>query len=101
MGKYFLTHSSTDDINSIWNYTCTVWSESQADKYFDLLLNAFEAIAENPSVGKSYKEIGQGVFGTYVGKHIIMFRINSLEAIEIIRVLHGRMDLISRMKDEP
>ena len=27
------------DLTEIWNYTVDTWSESQADKYYDELLN--------------------------------------------------------------
>ena len=36
MAKYFLTHKAVDDLSKIWEYTYEVWSENQADKYYQL-----------------------------------------------------------------
>ena len=39
MAKYKLTNKAVDDLTQIWNYTLDKWSESQADKYYYMLLD--------------------------------------------------------------
>lgn len=34
-----------------------------------------------------------------VGKHIIFYRIIQFRGIEVLRILHGRMDLKNRMDE--
>ena len=38
MGEYFLTQKAVEDLSVIWNSTVEEWSESQADKYYYMLL---------------------------------------------------------------
>jgi toxin ParE1/3/4 len=93
MAKYFLTNKAVDDLSRIWEYTYEVWSEGQADKYYQMLIESCEEIAKAPEIGKSYNEIGKAILGVRVGKHIIFYRVVQLNDIEIVRILHQRMDL--------
>lgn len=99
MAKYVLTNKAVEDLTRIWNYTYEVWSENQADKYYELIIAAFEEIAESPALGKSYEKISKEILGFKVGKHIVFCRVPALKKIEIIRVLHARMDLKNRLKE--
>ncbi|MEO8149117.1 MAG: type II toxin-antitoxin system RelE/ParE family toxin [Bacteroidia bacterium] len=99
MAKYFLTNKASDDLSEIWNYTYEAWSENQADKYYELLIAAFKEIAKNPDIGKHYEEISTELLGIRVGKHIVFYRQANFREIEILRILHERMDLKSRMQE--
>ena len=99
MAKYFLTNKALEDLSKIWEYTYDVWSESQADKYYELLIDAFEGISRNPEIGKSYDEIDKAILGLGVGKHIVFYRVAKSDEIEIIRILHQRMDLKNRFDE--
>ena len=39
MAKYKLTNKAVDDLAKIWNYHFDKWSESQAEKYYYMLLD--------------------------------------------------------------
>ena len=47
MAKYKLTNKAVADLSKIWEYTFEVWSEKQADKYYDGLISNCEEISEN------------------------------------------------------
>ena len=96
MLNYFLTNKAVEDLSDIWLYTYNVWSEKQADNYYNLLTDSFNDIASNPSIGKKFIEIDHVIQGYYVGKHIIFYK-NINENIEIIRILHQNMDLKRRL----
>jgi toxin ParE1/3/4 len=98
MAKFKLTNYAIKDLSDIWNYTFDNWSESQADKYYKLILNACAAIAKRPQQGKVYDEIYTGLKGKKISKHIIFYRIMEDKSVEIIRILHERMDLKNRLK---
>jgi toxin ParE1/3/4 len=100
MAKYRLTNKAVDDLSHIWKYTYEEWSESQADRYYQLLLSACSAIAEKPEVGKNYQDILGEIFGYGVGKHIIFYRKITEIEIEVVRILHRRMDLKHRIKEQ-
>jgi len=99
MAKYYLTKKAIEDLSKIWDYTFEEWSEYQADKYYQMLIDNFNEISQNHDLGKNYEDIASTLFGFKAGKHIIFYRrINSTE-IEITRILHEMMDLKRKIKE--
>ncbi len=98
MPNFELTNEAVTDLESIWNYTFENWSENQADKYYNLLINMCQNISENPNLGKNYSEIRSDLKGLRVKSHIIFYRIIEEKPIEITRILYGRMDLKRRLE---
>ena len=99
MAKFHLTHKAVEDLNKIWNYTFEEWSEKQADKYYQMLLDNFQTLADNPDLGKKYEGIATDLFGLRAERHIIFFRRIQKNEIEITRILHERMDLKNRINE--
>ncbi|PZD76568.1 type II toxin-antitoxin system RelE/ParE family toxin [Mesonia sp. K7] len=99
MAKVVLRQEAIDDLNNIWFYTFETWSETQADKYYATIKMACNGIADNPNVGKEYDGINKNLLGVKSEKHIIFYQIINLERIEIIRILHERMDLKNRITE--
>jgi toxin ParE1/3/4 len=99
MAKYFLTNKAVEDIDEIWNYTRTRWSENQADKYYGFLIQTFQEIAKTPDHGKKYDEIRNDLLGSKAGRHIIFYRIIKPNQVEILRILHEKMDLKSKLEE--
>ncbi|MFM2156880.1 MAG: hypothetical protein RL516_1629 [Bacteroidota bacterium] len=93
MAKFKLTNKAVEDLAAIWQYTSVTWSERQADKYYLLLIKSCEELAASPKLGKSYNEIAPGILGFIAYRHLIFFRKISDKEIEVIRILHGQMDL--------
>ncbi|CAM3410520.1 type II toxin-antitoxin system RelE/ParE family toxin [Aequorivita lipolytica] len=96
MAEYKLTNKAVADLSKIWNYTFEVWSEQQADKYYDSLISNCQEIAENPDLGKNYEGISKQLLGMKANRHIIFYRPLSESYVEITRILHERMDLRKR-----
>lgn len=93
MAKYHILSKAFDDLSDIWDYTFDVWSETQADKYYESLLQSCQQIATNPALGKRYPEIGNTLLGFKTGEHIIFYIESDSEEIDIVRILHAKMDL--------
>ena len=93
MAKFYLTNKAVEDLETIWDYTVATWSESQAEIYYSLLINSCQELANNPNLGKSYDVVVNDVLGFKTGQHLIFYHIISENEIEIIRFLHGMMDL--------
>lgn len=93
MAAYKLTKLAVQDLSEIWEYTLDTWSERQADKYYEFILDTCNEIAQHPSNGKNYDIAQKGVLGWKTGEHIIFYKAISESEIEIIRILHGMMDL--------
>lgn len=98
--KFKLTKEATNDLEIIWTYTLHTWSNVQADRYFNLIMNEIEFLTENPNYGKDYSEIHKGYYWAQVKSHFIFYRIDfKNDEIEIIRILHQQMDITSRLND--
>lgn len=97
MGKYHFTNKAQDDLIDIWDYTVEEWSQNQAEKYYNLIIASCIDLANNPQFGKSYEIISLNILGYKCGEHIIFYREISKNEIEIIRILHGMMDLKSKL----
>jgi toxin ParE1/3/4 len=97
MTKFYLTNKAVEDLADIWNYTLENWSERQADKYYDLLIMTCSTLANDPKMGKQYDILSEEILGYKIRKHIIFFQIISKREIEIVRILHGMMDLKSKI----
>lgn len=100
MATFKLTNKAVDDLARIWNYTLHEWSESQADNYYQMLIDNFNKIANNPEIGKNYSGIIENLLGFKVGRHIVFYRKMNNEGIEIARILHEQMDLKNRTKEK-
>ncbi len=99
MAKYFLSNRAVEDLSEIWGYTYNTWSENQADKYYEILIDACKVLSESPEIGKAYPEIADEILGFRVSKHIIFYRSAKPNEIEVWRILHGRMDLKSKIEE--
>ena len=99
MAGYSFTNKAVNDLSDIWNYTRDSWSEKQADKYYTMLLDFCKELSDKPNIGKKYDEVYTDLFGYRVNQHIIFYRVISDKEIEIVRILHIRMDMKSRLND--
>jgi toxin ParE1/3/4 len=97
--KYILTNKAVEDLSGIWNYYYETWSETQADKYYLMLLDVCQDLADGNAKGKQYPEIHSEILSIRAGQHIVFFRRIRQDTIEIIRIFHSRMDTKNRMKE--
>ena len=92
-----VSEKAQKDLINIWEYTFQKWSLEQADRYFNILVHGMNEICKNPDLGKSYEYFRKDYFGYNQKSHIIFYRIINNETIEIIRILHQKMDLHNRI----
>lgn len=98
--KYKISTEAQNDLENIWFYTFETWSAEQANRYYNLILDEIEYLAENPNSGKDYSHIRKGYLRSKVKSHFIFYKINKKEGvIEIIRILHQQMDIEGRLSD--
>lgn len=96
--KVIFKEQAIYDLEDIWLYSFQNWSLVQADRYHSLLLKEIEFLSLNPKSGKDQSHIRTGYRSTKVKSHIIFFRILEGE-LEIIRILHERMDIPNRLDE--
>ncbi len=97
---YKISNEALNDLENIWLYTLETWSDEQADRYFNLILDEIEYLAKNPKSGKDYSHIRKGYLCSKIKSHLIFYKINKKEkSIDVIRVLHQQMDLENRLNE--
>jgi toxin ParE1/3/4 len=80
----------------IWSYTERIWGPAQADRYVRGLDALFRALAEGRASSRSAGSVREGYRRAAYGAHVAYFR-ESGTAIEVVRVLHARMDAASHL----
>lgn len=91
MSRYRLSPRAKRDLDGIWAYSESIWGKRQAERYIRLLSGAVEAIATDPRKGRACDDIRPGYLKYPVGSHVVFYRLTGSE-VEIVRILHGRMD---------
>jgi toxin ParE1/3/4 len=99
MAEFRLTNKAVEDLSTIWDYTFEVWSERQADKYYESLISNCQEIADNPLLGKNYDGITQNLLAMKTNRQIIFYRTLNENYAEITRILNERMDLKKRITE--
>lgn len=98
--RYKISAKAAEDIENIWLYTVETWSLEQADRYLDLIFDEIEYLAANPTAGKDFSHVRKNYRRSNVKSHIVFYRhLKNQSDIEVIRVLHQRMDIETRLDD--
>ena len=96
--KYRISQQAIEDLDKIWIYTLNKWSKEQADRYYDLIIAEIDFIADNYLIGKSAGQTRKNYRVTKIKSHLIFYRKVENEIVEIVRILHQRMDIKKRLK---
>lgn len=91
MAEYRLTPAAEHDLEIIWTYTVQHWGMNQAERYIDLLTNAFEELSASPMTPPACDHIRPGYRRISHERHMIYFRVTDY-GITVVRILHDRMD---------
>jgi plasmid stabilization system protein ParE len=101
MPEFLVQKAAACRIDEIYRYTLENWGKTQADAYVEGLFAAFGAI-DTPDVLSRPIPAEFGVEGFFFQyrKHFVYWKYLSSGIIGIATVLHERMHLISRLKDD-
>ncbi|PTN05940.1 type II toxin-antitoxin system RelE/ParE family toxin [Mangrovibacterium marinum] len=91
--KYRISQEAINDLNRIWVYTLNRWSKEQADRYYELIIGEIEFIADHFSTGKSVEYTRKNYRVTKIKSHLIFYRKVGNDIVEIVRILHQRMNI--------
>jgi toxin ParE1/3/4 len=92
MGTFQLTSQAKSDLKSIAAYTQRKWGKEQRRFYLKQFDDAFHLLADTPDISIACDYIKTGYRKFPVTSHIVFYRTLSENKIEIVRVLHKRMD---------
>lgn len=79
------------DLEDIWSYTASRWSLEQAESYHAAIVAAFEGLSIGSKQGRP-SDVREGYFKYAVGSHLVFYRY-SKDGVDIVRILHQRMDV--------
>ena len=96
MLRIHLQYKAKEDIKNIWKYSYEEWGIEQADKYLNELTDKLKLLSDNPQLGVSCDYIRIAYRQYQVNKHIIFYIVGK-DRIQIIRVLHEKMDFKRQM----
>jgi len=95
--QYHLRSLAQDDLESIWLYTVEHWGVEQADTYLESLINRFEWLAENATMGKQRDDVKKGYYCFPEGAHLIFYTLKNNQ-VDIIGIPHQRMDIVEYLE---
>lgn len=89
------------DYADILRWTTKHFSKVQAQAYSETVSQAIEALTDGPEIlgSKQRDEIELGIRTLHVarlgrkGRHIVVFRVDGTQTIDVLRLLHESMDL--------
>ena len=90
MALYRLTPDAQSDLIEIRRFTVKQWGIAQSKKYLSELRQTIQLLADNPSLGKTTPEVGEGVFSFPHASHVIYYLIHERQLVAF-GVLHKRM----------
>ncbi len=94
---YLLSPLALADLSDIWDYSYSNWGADQADAYVLAIHAACEALAHTlasgRAVGQSAEHIRPGYRKHLIGSHVIFFRCQNRDRVEVVRILNQRMDV--------
>lgn len=99
MSTFTLTNKAKADLKSIATYTQRKWGKSQRAIYLKQFDDAFHLLASTPDIGAKCDFIKVGYRKFPNTSHMIFYRIINDSQIEVIRILHKRMDVEINLKN--
>ena len=85
------------DLKGIAVFTEQTWGREQRNNYLTEIDQAFHRLADNTELGQTCDHIRSGYRIFPVGHHLIFYKLAPDQTLEIIRVLHKRMNVSSRL----
>lgn len=94
-----LLPSAQRDLDAIWNYTAAAWGVDQAESYLQTLRRDMERLRGYPELGPAHLS-RHAAFRKLASGHHIIFYLVAGPAVEVVRVLHERMDVSRQLGDK-
>ncbi len=98
MSCYVLSPLARADLDDIWAYSAQRWGDDQAEAHLRMLQSAIVAAAAEPLRQPACDAIRAGYRRQRAGSHLIFYRLLA-DGIDVVRILHERMDVESRLAD--
>lgn len=98
MKRLIVTAAAEADLTAIGRYTAETWGLDQKARYLGQIRAKFLQFRRKPDLGRARDEIRRGYRSFSAGRHVIVYRETD-DLVEILRILHDRMDLHQQLAD--
>ena len=96
--RFVLSREAGRDLEEIETYTAQNWGDDQAEQYLREIFDAFDALTQNPSLGRRRDDVPAPYLVHAVGSHLIVYRLGiDLDRIEVLNLLHPAMNVRARL----
>ena len=99
MAEYIISEKALEDLKNIWIYTAENWSVEQANRYYNLIVDEIEYVSENFEVAKNFEDVRKNYKYSKVKSHLVFYKKTLNTEMEVVRILHERMDTKNRIND--
>ncbi len=93
------TQAALSDLRAIRDYTLARWGEDQEQAYLGELWTKFEQILSDPGRWRFRPDLFPECQIAAHKKHVVLFRIRGT-TLQVVRILHGAMDLPRHVPDD-
>jgi len=83
--------AAREDLLAIYCYSRGRWGQAKADAYLERIKDLLWQLTEQPEMGADRSELLPGIRCLPIASHSIFYQLDA-EAIQILRILHGRQD---------
>jgi toxin ParE1/3/4 len=87
-----LTPLARADLDGIWDYTVSNWGVGQAERYVRVIDAVCRDLAAGRVAGRRADVVRPGLLRCAAGSHVVFYRLSE-GGIDVIRILHRRMDV--------
>lgn len=81
-----ISEEADQDLELLYQEGIGKWGMAQADRYYDALLEHFDALCENPYLYRAVDEIREGYRRSVCGKHSVFYKVTG-QKVEIMALV--------------
>jgi len=96
MPKYVLTLAAEEDLRNIFERTLEHWGPVRLTVLTESFESKFSILAKFPDTGRRHNKLAPHILYAVGEAHYIFYKVIP-EGIEIIRLLHHRMDVVRHL----
>ncbi|WP_233810333.1 type II toxin-antitoxin system RelE/ParE family toxin [Paraburkholderia sp. HP33-1] len=99
MKGFVLSPAAELDLDDIWDYSVENWGAAQAERHIRLIQDTIIGLVQGTQPSRSASHVRAGYRSVLVGAHVVFFREHD-ELVDVIRILHQRMDPSQHLASE-
>ncbi len=96
MRRLDLSAHAQADLRAIASYTERQWGPAIREQYLASLAGRVVELCSTPGMGAPREDLKPGCRMLKVARHLVIYRVSDA-AIEVLRVLHQRMDIRGKL----